>query len=72
MIWRSALKNLWLMGAQEQSPGAGLGSAIAATAIVLGATVITNNVRDFELIDRHFHAARAAEPDDRSQFYATA
>ncbi len=54
MVMTSALKNLWLPTpkAGPQAPGQDL--LIAATAIVLGATVVTANTRDFEFIDRCF------------------
>lgn len=54
MVMTPALKNLWLLEPKNgpQSPGQDL--LIAATAIVLGSSVVTANVRDFELIHKHF------------------
>lgn len=54
MVMTPALKNLWLSPPKSgpQAPGQDL--LIAATAIVLGATVVTANTRDFEFIDRYF------------------
>lgn len=72
MVMTPALKNLWLTAPKNgpQAPGQDL--AIAATAIVLGATVVTNNVRDFELIDRHFPLPGLQNPMTDPQFCATA
>lgn len=54
MTMTPALKNLWLTTPKSgpQSPGQDL--VVAATAIILGAAVVTANTRDFELIDSYF------------------
>ena len=54
MTLTPALKNLWLQAPKPgpQAPGQDL--LIASTAIVLGATVVTANIRDFETIDGYF------------------
>jgi len=54
MVVTPALKNLWLTTPKSgpQSPGQDL--VVAATAIILGAAVVTANMRDFELVDSYF------------------
>lgn len=68
MIMTSALKNLWLPApkAGPQAPGQDL--LIAATAIILGATVVTANTRDFEIIDGYFTLPGLMNPISGPQF----
>lgn len=62
MTMTPALKNLWLQAPKPgpQAPGQDL--LIAATAIVLGATVVTANTRDFELIDAYYPLPNLLNP----------
>lgn len=70
MVMTAALKNLWLPAIKSgpQAPGQDL--VIAATAIVLGATVVTANIRDFEIIDGYFSLPGLMNPIADPQPYA--
>lgn len=68
MTMTPPLKNLWLPAPKggPQAPGQDL--LIAATAIILGATVVTANTKDFEIIDGYFTLPGLLNPISDPQF----